>query len=336
MSRRAIALPGFQDVVAAAARIEGHAVRTPLLESGLLNERLGGRLLVKAEVLQRSGSFKFRGAYNSISRLGRTRRSKGVVAFSSGNHAQGVAAAAELLGVAATIVMPDDAPETKLAATRALGAKVVLYDRASGDREAIAAALAGESGAALIKPFDAFDTIAGQGTVGLELAEQAQALGATLDAILVPCSGGGLSAGIVLAVNELVPGAAVHTVEPEGYDDWARSLAAGRRVANEPAAPSLCDALLLKEPGELTFALAAAHLGPGLVVSESEVRHAMATAFRDFRLVVEPGGAVALAAVLAGRFDCRERTVAVIASGGNVDAALYAGVLTKEAARPAR
>jgi threonine dehydratase len=314
---------GYGDVLAAADRLRGVAVETPLLESEALNALVGGRLLVKAEPLQRTGSFKFRGAFNAISSL----RPAAVVAFSSGNHAQGVALAARLLGIPATIVMPADAPLTKLEGTRALGAEVVTYDRDREDRAAIGAAIAERTGATLIRPFDDPLIIAGQGTCGLEIVEQAARRGARLDAALVCCSGGGLVAGCATALVHHVPGIEVHAVEPVGYDDMARSLASGRRETNAPGARSICDALLSPSPGEITFAVNRRLLAGGLAVSDAEAAEAIRLAFRHLKLVVEPGGAVALAAALTGRIATRDRTVAVVASGGNVDADLYGEVL---------
>ncbi|MDJ0948122.1 MAG: threonine/serine dehydratase [Alphaproteobacteria bacterium] len=316
-------LPTITDVRAAAGRLKGIAVRTPLLESPLLNERLGGRLLLKAEPLQRTGSFKIRGAYNRISAIAPEIRARGVVAFSSGNHAQGVAHAAALLEVPATIVMPRDAPAVKIENTRAYGAEVVLHERDERSRAAVAGEIAEERGATLVRPFNDPDVIAGQGTLGLELAEQSAAEEAELDLLLVPCGGGGLVAGCALAIGEASPETEIYAVEPEGFDDMARSLRSGQRVANEPGGSSICDALLSRAPGELTFAVAAPRLAGGLVVGEEEVAVAMAAAFGYFHLVIEPGGAVALAAALAGKIDCRDRTVGVVASGGNADPALY-------------
>ncbi len=303
-------------------------MRTPLLESSALNERLGCRLLVKAECLQRTGSFKFRGAYNNISRLDENQRRAGVVAFSSGNHAQGVAAAAAMTGAPATIFMPKDAPETKIAGTKALGAQIRYYDRNTDDREALATAFAGETGATMIKPFDAFHTIAGQGTVGLEVAEQSRELDVDPDLVLVPCSGGGLISGIALALAELLPKAGVHPVEPQESDDWRRSLASGKRTRVDVTPGSLCDALLLPQPGELTFNLAAPLLGPGLTVGNDDVLAAMATAFQHLKIVLEPGGAAALAAVLSGKIEVSGRSVVAVASGGNVDGALFARAIS--------
>ena len=316
---------GFADVAAAADRLRDVAVPTPLLESEALNALVGGRLLIKAEPLQRTGSFKLRGAYNAISVL----RPRAVVAYSSGNHAQGVALAARLHGIPASIVMPADAPKTKLEGTRALGADVVTYDRVRDDREAIGRAIAERDGAVLIRPYDDPLIIAGQGTTGLELARQATQVGASLEAALVCCGGGGLVAGCAIALTHLVPGIAVHPVEPEGHDDTARSLAAGERCANPAGGSPFCDALLAPMPGELTFAVNARLLAPGLVVTDAEVRTAMQLAFRHLHVVVEPGGAVALAAALTGRLAVRGRTIGIVLSGGNVDAPLFAEVLAR-------
>ena len=324
-------IPRFADVEAAAGRLAGHAVLTPLVESPLLNERLGARVLVKAEPLQRTGSFKFRGAYNNISQLGDAERKHGVVAYSSGNHAQATAAAARQAGIDAVMVMPDDAPRIKIDNTRAWGAEVVLYERASRVREEVAKQIAAQRGATVVPPFDHPWTIAGQGTVGLEIAAQAAALGAELDAVLVPCSGGGLIAGCALALAERAPGAALYAVEPEGFDDTARSLAAGSRQEARPGARSFCDALLAPTPGELTFAINREHLAGGLAVSDDEVAQAMRLAFVYLKLVIEPGGATALAALASGKLDCRGKTVAVVASGGNVDAETFRDAITRAA-----
>ncbi len=309
----------FDDVLGAAKRIEGKAARTPLLESPLLNRIAGGRLLVKAEVLQRTGSFKFRGAFNRLSQLDDEARRRGVVAYSTGNHAQGVAAAAELLRIPACLVMPADAPSVKLNNTRAYGAEIVYYDRERDVREEIAEKIAKERAATLVPSYDDARIIAGQGTVGLEIADRAQALGARLDAVLIPCGGGGLSAGCAIALKEQTPGSDIFVVEPEEFDDTARSLDAGTRLANAPGATSFCDALLAPTPGELTFAINARHLSGAVTVNDTEVARAMAIAFTHLKLVVEPSGAVALAAALSGVFDCRDKTVAVVCSGGNVD-----------------
>lgn len=324
-------VPNLEAVRAAAMRLAGRAVRTPLLESPVLNERLGGRLLVKAEVLQRTGSFKFRGAFNKISQIPEAARSGGVVAFSSGNHAQGVAAAAQILEMPAVIVMPQDAPKIKVANTRGYGAEVVLYDRYKEDREAIAARILEARHATLVRPYDDPAIIAGQGTSGLELAEEAIERGIALDAVIAPCSGGGLVSGISVAVKALSPRTTVHSAEPEGFDDTARSLASGARVRNSGGAKSMCDALMAEMPGELTFTAMQGRVTSGYAVSEAEVGRAMAAAFEFFKLVVEPGGAAALAAVLAGKVPIKGRTVAVVCSGGNVDAALFRRVLDEAA-----
>jgi threonine dehydratase len=318
-------LPELADVEAAAVRLCGVVRETPLLESDALNALVGGRVLCKAECLQRTGSFKLRGAYNTVSQLG----GQPVVAFSSGNHAQGVAAAAKLLGVPATIVMPADAPAIKIANTRALGATIRLYDRAREVREEIGAEIAARTGAVLVKPYDDPRVVAGQGTAGLEAVAQLRAQGATIDAALLPCGGGGLIAGCSIALAAAFPAAEIFAVEPEGFDDTARSLAAGERVANAPGAHSFCDALLAPMPGALTFTLHRRYLAGGVAVSDAEAARAMALAFSHLKVVVEPGGAVALAAVLSGRFAARGRTVLVVLSGGNVDPGLFAEVLRR-------
>jgi threonine dehydratase len=316
-------LPAIADIRAAAERLAGRIVTTPLVESPLLNARLGLRLLVKAETLQRTGSFKFRGAMNAVLQLDPRQHRGGVVAFSSGNHAQGVAAAAQLLGIPAVIVMPADAPAIKVSNTRGYGAEVVFYDRWRDSREAIGARLAAERGALLVPPFDDARVIAGQGTAGLEIVAQAKALGATLDALVVPASGGGFLAGCALAVAAESPATKVYSAEPEAADDWRRSLAAGKRVANDPAARSICDALLVPSPGEITFAIGRGLVAGGLAASDAEVLRAVATAFAELKLVLEPSGAVGLAAILAGKLDARGKTVAVVASGGNVDREVF-------------
>ena len=323
-------LPTADDVDDAARVLAGVAVETPLLESPLLNERLGFRLLVKAEPLQLTGSFKVRGAYNRMARIPEDRRANGVVAYSSGNHAQGVAAAAKLLGLKATIVMPADAPGIKIANTRAWGAEVRTYDRFTENREEIGAALERETGATLVRPYDDPYVIAGQGTVGLELAAQATARGAVPDAVLVPCGGGGLVSGTALAVSRDLPGAEIIACEPHGFDDTTRSLESGARQANDPATRSICDALLAPTPGELTFRLNAKLLAGGRAVSDADALSAMQAAFAWLKLVVEPGGAVALAAALKSRDVFQGRTVAVVCSGGNVDTARFAEALAAE------
>jgi threonine dehydratase len=322
-------LPTFADVQAAARRLEGVVVRTPLLENARLNAQLGGRLLVKAECLQRTGSFKLRGAYNFLASMDQADRRKGVVGWSSGNHAQGLAEAARLLGTKATIVMPADAPALKVANTRASGAEIVLYDRVKESREEIGLGIAKKTGATVVPPYDHPWILTGQGTAGLELAEQANAIGVTLDAVAAPCSGGGLATGVALGVKGISPQTTVHAGEPEGFDDLARSLSSGRKEKNEKLSGSICDALLAPTPGDVTFPLAQKVLGAGLVVTDEDVLDAMEAAFREFKIVVEPGGAVALAAALTGKLAVKDRAVAVICSGGNVDHATFARALAR-------
>lgn len=316
-----------EDVAAASRRLANVAVRTPLLESAELNRRCGGRVLIKPETLQHAGSFKFRGAYNRLVQLDAAERRAGVVAWSSGNHAQGVAFAARLLGIPATIVMPHDAPRVKIDNTRALGGEVLLYDRHRESREEIGRRLSSERGCTLVPSYDDVHVIAGQGTVGLEIAEQSAALRAPPDQVLVCCGGGGLVGGSAVALRHARPDVAVYSVEPAGFDDTARSLAAGSRVTNAADARSICDALLAPTPGDLTFPLNRALLAGGLVVTDAEVRDAMRFAYTTLKLVVEPGGAVALAAVLAGRVPTADRITAVVLSGGNVDPGTYASIL---------
>lgn len=318
-----LVLPTYADIEAAAARLAGQAVKTPLIESPMLNARTGGRVLLKMENLQRIGAFKFRGAFNRISLIPENERAKGVVAFSSGNHAQGVAAAAHLLGIKAAIVMPSDAPHAKIEGTRALGAEVIFCAR-NDDRAAIAQTIAEERGATLIRPFDDAAIIAGQGTVGLELGRQAAELGIALDDVIVPCGGGGLVSGVALALSHLSPDTRVISVEPENYDGMRRSLAAGSRSKAPGGSPSLADSLLTVMPGEIPFALAASRLAPGLTISDAELDRAVSYAAQRLKLIVEPGGAAALAALLAGKISTRNKAIAVIISGGNCDFATVA------------
>ncbi len=314
---------------AAARRLDGHARRTPLLTSPFLDELAGRRVIVKPECLQHTGSFKYRGARAALSALDYATRAKGVIAFSSGNHAQGVALAAREFGVAAVIVMPSDAPALKIANTKALGAEVVLYDRATEDRDAIGARLAAERGLTLVKPFDEPEVIAGQGTVGLEIAEQAAAMGVARAEVLVPCGGGGLTSGIALALAAEAPGLQVRTCEPEGFDDVKRSLAAGEIRANHRLTGSICDAIITPAPGKLTFPIMHRLCGPGIAVSDDDCLRAMAMAFTRLKIVIEPGGAVALAAALWHGDQLEGDTVIVVASGGNVDAALFSAALER-------
>jgi threonine dehydratase len=324
-------LPVYADIEAATAALAPVAVRTHLLSSPALDAQTGARVFIKPEVLQRTGSFKFRGAYNRLSLIPQSERLKGVVAFSSGNHAQGVAAAAQLLGLPATIVMPADAPVFKRERTKSYGASVVLYDRDRESREEIAQKIAAESGATLVPPFDDPRIIAGQGTVGLEIAEDLHALGLAADVVSAPASGGGLMAGIALAIHHHFPQARLFTAEPEGYDDHARSLASGQRQRHQAQNRTFCDALMALEPGELTFAINRKLVAGGVIASDAEVTQAMAFAFRELKLVAEPGGSVALAALLAGRMDVRGKTVVIVLSGGNVDAGLYADAIREGA-----
>jgi len=316
-------LPTFADVDLAADRIRGVAVRTPLINAPVLDEHLRARVFLKAETLQRTGSFKFRGAYNKISSIAPERRAGGVVAYSSGNHAQGVAASAKLNGMRATIVMPADAPLAKRQRTQALGAEVVLYDRDREDRAAIAHKIADERGATLVPPFDDPLIIAGQGTIGREIVEDLSTLGLKPDLVLVGCSGGGLIAGTALGVKARVPDAVFYAVEPAGFDDTLRSFASGNRERNARMSGSICDALLTDRPGEITFPINRALVGQGLTVTDDEVARAVRYAFEELKLVVEPGGAVGLAAMLAGKVELAGKIVAGVLSGGNVDAEMF-------------
>jgi threonine dehydratase len=316
-------LPTAADVDAAAVRLHGVVLRTPLISSPVLDALTGGRIFLKAETLQRTGSFKFRGAYNKLSSIAADARAGGVVAFSSGNHAQGVAAAAKLLAMPAVIVMPSDAPRPKRERTAELGAEVVLYDRAREDREAIARDIAAERHAVLVPPYDDPLVIAGQGTAGREIVEDLAALGITPDMVIVNASGGGLTAGVALAVKARVPGAQVFTAEPAGFDDHARSFASGQREKNAAITGTICDALMAQSPGRITFEINRALVGAGVTASDAEVGRAVAFAFRELKLVVEPGGAVALAALLAGKIDARGKVAVAVLSGGNVDPELF-------------
>lgn len=323
-----IILPTHSDIELAARLLSGVGVRTPLLQSHELGRRAGARVFIKPEMLQRTGSFKFRGAYNRIAQFSQEQRARGVVAFSSGNHAQGVACAAQLFGIPATIVMPRDAPLLKRSRTQAYGAELVLYDRAHEDREAIALRIAEESGAQLVRPFDDPFVIAGQGTLGLEMAEDFATLGVAPDLVLVPASGGGLMAGVALAMRARFAGVQLMTVEPQGFDDHARSFAAGHREPHRERGSSICDALLASIPGELTFAINRELVAGGVTVNDAEVAEAMRAAFSELKLVAEPGGAVALAALLSGKVEARGKTVAIVMSGGNVDDDLFAQIIT--------
>ena len=317
---------GIEAIEAAAERLEGVAVRTPLIRNDELDRIAGGCVLVKTENLQAIGSFKIRGAYNLMSQLSGEEAARGVVAFSSGNHAQGVAMAGRLLGIHAAIVMPEDAPRAKLESTRRLGGEVITYDRYTGDREAIAREIAAERGASLVPSYDHEHIIAGQGTVGLEIAEQALEMRLPPSQVLINCGGGGLSAGSAVALKARLQGVSVRTVEPDEFDDTARSIAAGERLRIVAGSRSICDSLLAESPGRLPFEIHRQFFDAGLTVSDSQVREAMRFAFRNLKMVVEPGGAVSLAAVLSGKIETAGKTTAIVISGGNVDMDQFAAI----------
>ena len=321
-------IPSVADIDAAAKQLASVAVRTPLINAPALDDRFGARVFLKAETLQRTGSFKFRGAYNKISSIPVERWAAGVVAYSSGNHAQGVAAAAKLLGLGATIVMPSDAPHLKRERTAALGAEIVLYDRDKEDRAAIAKKIVSERGATLVPPYDDPMIIAGQGTIGREIVEDLDRLGVKPETVVVGASGGGLAAGISLYVKARVPSAKFYTVEPEGFDDTLRSFKSGQREHNERMRGTICDALMTNTPGELTFPINRELIGEGLIASDIEVAAAVRYAFNELKLVVEPGGAIGLAALLAGKLDVKGKVVVGVLSGGNVDAELFSKLIT--------
>jgi threonine dehydratase len=325
----AIREPRFDDVLEAARRLAGHARLTPLVAAVDLSERLHATVLVKAENLQIGGAFKFRGAFNRLVQLDAAQRSRGVVAWSSGNHAQGIAAAGKRLGVLTTIVMPQDAPRIKIEQTQRLGAQIVFYDRQNENREAIGKRLAQDSGATLVPPYDDPDIIAGQGTVALEMDAQARAAADPLDILLVPCGGGGLISGCALAMSGVSPATRLYSVEPDEFDDTRRSLVLDERQSVRAGAKSLCDALMAPTPGELTFPINRRLLSGGLAVSDDMVLAAMNYAWRELKLVVEPGGAVALAAALHGLIECRNKTVGLILSGGNADSDVYCRALSR-------
>jgi len=310
---------GVADVEAAAGRLRGQLASTRLVESEALNARYKARILFKPECLQRTGSFKFRGAYNRISQFTDEERKRGIIAYSSGNHAQGVASSARLFGIDAVIIMPSDAPQTKIANTRAYGANVVLYDRYKESREAVAVPFIEERGMILVPPYDDPSIMAGQGTIGLELVAEAKERGIEIDELFVPSGGGGLISGISVAVKAGSPNTRIWGVEPENFDDLRRSLIAGERVANETGHRSICDAILTPQPGELTFPINKHNLAGGIAVSDSAVRAAMRAAANNLKLIVEPGGCVAFAALESGEVDIEGKTVVVVLSGGNVD-----------------
>ena len=318
----------FDMILAANARLSGKKRITPLLNSPFIDELVGRRTYIKAECLQHSGSFKFRGAFSAISALKSEEQQKGIIAYSSGNHAQGIAMAATMHNIKSTVIMPKDAPKIKIENTRKLGAEVILYDRYNESRETIGEKFQKKFGAVLIKPFDDPNVIAGQGTAGLEITEQAKELGIEEADLLVCCGGGGLTSGIALACSEQAKNFKVHPVEPHGYDDVARSLISGKREKNENNSNSLCDAIVTPSPGILTFPILKNYCHSGLVVSEDEVLKAMKIAFERLKIVIEPGGAVALAAALYHSDLLDSKTIVVVASGGNVDPETFAKALS--------
>jgi threonine dehydratase len=319
--------PTIKDIEIAAESLTGYAVKTPVLESDKVNALLNCRVLLKAENLQRTGSFKFRGAFNMISNLINLQKNKGVVAFSSGNHAQGVAAASRILNIKSTIVMPTDAPQIKINNTRNDGANIVFYNRADANRVKIAEKIIKKTGATLVPPYDAPEIIAGQGTLGLEFIDQVKNRNTKLDYLLGPCSGGGLIAGNAIAFKERSPETLIYCVEPEGYDDTALSLKAGKRKSIKTNINSFCDALLVEIPGKLTFKTNKQLLAGGLVVSQRETANAIQVAFEEYKVVLEPGGAVALAAILSNKISLKGKVIGIICSGGNIDGSTFKDVL---------
>ncbi len=328
MDRETVAMT-YDMILAASCRIKGHIRQTPILNSPFLDEIAGRHIFVKAECLQHTGSFKFRGAMSAITALDDTAKAKGVLAFSSGNHAQGIALAAKHMGISATIIMPKDAPNIKIENTKAYGSEVILYDRATEDRDAIGAEIAQARGVTLIKPYDDPFVIAGQGTTGLEIAKQAADLGIKDASVLVCCGGGGLTSGIALALAKGAPDFNVHPVEPHGFDDMKRSLASGQHETNEAKSGSICDAIVTPTPGQLTLPIMLEHCSSGISVSEDQVLEAMALAYDRLKIVVEPGGAVALAAALFHKGDELKETVIAVVTGGNVDPAMFAKALER-------
>ena len=321
-------LPLYDDIRKAASRIDKHIISPPLLTSEKANAALGGAVYIKAESLQQTGSFKLRGASNAVSMLDDTTRC--VVAWSSGNHAQAVALACRNRGIKAIIIIPSDAPRVKIDTTRTLGAEIVTYDRYTENREDIGTAIAAEHNAAIIPPFDFAPIIAGQGTVGLEIVETCQKRGIIPDQLVCCTGGGGLIAGISLSLHEHMPKTTIIAAEPEHYDDFARSLKAGKRLKNaDNAPPTLCDAIAAPMPGALPFAIARDHVSHGVSVSDDEVLDAMAFAWAEYNIVVEPGGAVALAAACAGKIDLKDKKTVLIVSGGNVDLPVFKKALAR-------
>ncbi len=326
-----ISLPTYEDVLAAAERVRGYVRETPVLSHDAINAEAGAQVFVKAECLQVTGSFKMRGATNRLSQIPPEGRKAGVVAFSSGNHAQGVARAARLFGMPAVIVMPADAPQVKIDGVKADGGEVVLYDRNTESRDAISRRIAAERGAIVVPSYDDPHIIAGQGTAGLEFARQMAGAGQPLDALICCTGGGGLISGIALAFEALSPATQIWTAEPEAHDDWARSIEAGEIKANAPGTRSICDAILTPQPGNLTFAIGQRLLAGGLRVSDGDVRHAMRVAARHLKIVSEPGGAAALAAALrALPAALKGKRVGLLVTGGNVDPAEYASILSQK------
>jgi len=316
-------IPQYSDIEAAAGVIAGEAVRTPLLQSNVLDDATGANIFIKPENLQRTGSFKFRGAYNAISSLTGAEREKGILASSSGNHAQGIAAAAKLYGCSAMILMPADAPAIKIERTKAHGAKIVFYDRENEDRDAVVNKLQEETGRVLIHPFNNFHVIAGQGTVGKEIVEDVKAQNIALDRMIICTGGGGLTSGIALAINQHFPSAKIHSVEPEGFDDYKRSLEAGEIKSNEKTFGSYCDAIITQAPGAIGFEINRRLLSDGIVISDKEALAAVRFAYEELKLVVEPGGAAALAGLLQAKKKWQGENIAIVISGGNVDATIF-------------
>lgn len=323
----------LQDICDAASALRAIVTRTPLLENADVNKAIGGRLLIKAECAQRTGAFKIRGAYNCIRQLSDAERARGVITYSSGNHAQGVALAAQLLATSALIVMPDDIPRAKVQATRSLGAEITTFNRDSENSDEVVERLRNETGRLVVPPSANPQVLAGAGTVAVELLEQAETLGANLDAVLVPCGGGGLTAATAVVMQALSPTTDIYSVEPELFDDTRRSLIAGKRLANPRGQRTICDAIMTPIPNDVTFPINLDLLKGGLVASDSEVRQAMRFAFDHYRIVVEPGAAVGIAAVLGGRIDIRGKAVATIVTGGNIDPARFCTLLNGEVAR---
>lgn len=323
-----ISIPDIDDLKAAAKRLEGKVIHTPLLRSDALDALTGAQVFVKAECLQTTGSFKLRGATNALAMLSDEQRTGGVVACSSGNHAQGIAEAARRLGISATIVMPSDSPVIKIARTKRSGATVVLFDRATQDRDEIANEIAERENRTFVHPFNNPNVICGQGTCGLEIVEDLKAMGLSADRVMTPAGGGGLTSGLSISIHDAFPEAKIHTVEPTGFDDFRRSLEAGEILSNASLTGSICDAVMTPEPGTLTFEIAKQHCSDGLVVSDASVCEAVRFAFEEFKLVVEPGGAAALAALLDAGQKYQGEVIVIMLSGGNADPELFSKILT--------